>query len=151
MKGLCLRCNCPLTESNRVRSNRGFRAFCKKCYVAVQAERRALNPEKYYQKNLVWRADNPDKCLVNHRNAFCRYRAFITQFKTGKPCTDCKNIFPPECMDFDHIRGKKKFSIGSGMRSRALILEEIAKCELVCANCHRIRTKKRRPTGKKSK
>lgn len=49
-------------------------------------------------------------------------------------------------MDFDHVRGKKSFNIGGGKMgtpSFEAIEVEIAKCDLVCANCHRIRTEKR--------
>jgi hypothetical protein len=49
-------------------------------------------------------------------------------------------------MQWDHLPGSEKLGdISTGMRwlSRAQILEEIAKCELVCANCHAIRTFKR--------
>ena len=64
------------------------------------------------------------------------------------PCLDCKLHFPPVCMDFDHIpgRGKKEFEISvTGRRtSTKRLLEEIAKCEVICSNCHRIRTKERR-------
>jgi hypothetical protein len=63
-----------------------------------------------------------------------------------KPCTDCKHKFPPECMDWDHIRGRKRFCLGvtqSLTRSKKQVLAEMAKCELVCSNCHRIRTTRR--------
>ena len=67
----------------------------------------------------------------------------IESLKAG-PCMDCGSKFPPECMDFDHCRGPKKFPLSLyGTRSRHLLLAEIAKCDLVCANCHRIRTKRR--------
>ena len=58
------------------------------------------------------------------------------------PCTDCKQSFPTYCMDFDHVRGKKKFTIASNTQriGKKKLLAEIAKCEVVCANCHRIRT-----------
>lgn len=62
------------------------------------------------------------------------------------PCSDCGNKFPPECMDFDHRdRSQKKFGISgaiSSTRSKESILKELEKCDLVCANCHRIRTAK---------
>lgn len=68
-------------------------------------------------------------------------------FKEG-PCTDCGGSFPPYVMDFDHLPGTKKTlavsylaNHGSG---KAKLLAEIAKCELVCANCHRIRTHTRK-------
>lgn len=61
-----------------------------------------------------------------------------------QPCMDCGGRFPPECMDFDHRdRSSKKMAVGTMMNKRASkksILEEAAKCDLVCANCHRIRT-----------
>lgn len=63
------------------------------------------------------------------------------------PCLDCGGRFPPECMDFDHIpeRGKKVTSVARAARrfSQKRFEEELAKCELVCANCHRIRTRER--------
>lgn len=59
------------------------------------------------------------------------------------PCTDCGRRFPSCAMDFDHVRGKKKFNIGA-FRGHGYSVEtvkaEIAKCEVVCACCHRIRT-----------
>ena len=58
---------------------------------------------------------------------------------------DCGNSFPPECMDFDHRPDEvKSFSIGGvNLRALPVLLEEMKKCDLVCANCHRIRTKAR--------
>jgi hypothetical protein len=48
-------------------------------------------------------------------------------------------------MDFDHVRGEKLFVIGEHVRrAHNDLLMEIAKCELVCANCHRVRTEQRR-------
>ena len=72
-------------------------------------------------------------------------KAYI-QGERDRPCADCKRVFPLECMDFDHIRGKKKFDVGGSHRDRSLkqIKEEIEKCEVVCSNCHRIRTRTRR-------
>jgi hypothetical protein len=48
-------------------------------------------------------------------------------------------------MDFDHVRGEKKFYLGRGRFSRLdLMQEEAAKCDVVCACCHRTRTVNRR-------
>lgn len=45
-------------------------------------------------------------------------------------------------MDFDHVRGTKKFAISTYAHavSSETLTKEIAKCDLVCANCHRERT-----------
>lgn len=45
-------------------------------------------------------------------------------------------------MDFDHRPGTEKVRNVAAMRGCSLkrLLEEIKKCDLVCANCHRLRT-----------
>lgn len=73
----------------------------------------------------------------------------FTDWLKELPCADCGWSFPSECMDFDHVRGIKLFGIGTirGTQCKGLthdaIMEELLKCEVVCACCHRIRTKKR--------
>jgi len=68
-------------------------------------------------------------------------RAYIIDIKSKTPCKDCGKIFHPVAMDFDHIHGDKKFQIGSSnLSSWKAILNEISKCEIVCSNCHRVRT-----------
>jgi len=52
---------------------------------------------------------------------------------------DCQQRFPSCAMDFGHVRGEKRFNVGLSKNLRQLA-EEIAKCDLVCANCHRVRT-----------
>jgi hypothetical protein len=67
----------------------------------------------------------------------------------AKPCADCGGTFPPECMDFDHVRGEKIGDISKMLlRTTELLHEEIAKCDVVCANCHRIRTHQARTLGR---
>jgi hypothetical protein len=65
------------------------------------------------------------------------------------PCSDCGGKFPWYVMEFDHVpeRGKKKCAIAALTGSRRItsksFSDELAKCDLVCANCHKIRTYKR--------
>ena len=61
------------------------------------------------------------------------------------PCADCGACYPPEVMEFDHVpgRGGKLHNI-STLKTLRAILAEAEKCELVCANCHRVRTTRRR-------
>ncbi len=70
-------------------------------------------------------------------------RDFIKEIKDNKPCADCGNKYPYYVMDFDHLDMTTKLNevnfLSSTGRIRAL-KEEIVKCELVCANCHRERT-----------
>lgn len=71
----------------------------------------------------------------------------VNALKEGKPCTDCGGIYPPVCLDFDHLpQFQKRLGVARMVgtcRSWAAIEAEIAKCELVCANCHRLRTDSR--------
>ena len=61
------------------------------------------------------------------------------------PCADCRGMFPPYVLDFDHVRGRKVGNIArlKMQTTRSVLLAEIAKCDVVCANCHRIRTYER--------
>lgn len=80
-------------------------------------------------------------------------RAHVDTLKSG-PCTDCGQKFPPVAMDFDHVRGAKAKSVATMVSAGYkldLILEEIAKCDLVCACCHRVRTSSRMDNVAKSK
>ncbi len=82
----------------------------------------------------------------SYRSAQRQAKAHIDALKAG-PCMDCGQTFPPECMDFDHVRGTKTFTvshIAKALKNIELLEAEIAKCDLVCANCHRIRTRARR-------
>lgn len=74
-----------------------------------------------------------------------RRRRALFDAARNVPCTDCGQRFPLVCMDLDHVHGKKEFNIGSGYRCKSdeALIAEIAKCEPVCSNCHRIRTETR--------
>lgn len=72
-----------------------------------------------------------------------RHIAMTAKYK-DVPCMDCGQRFPPYVMDFDHV-GEKRGNIAKMATSpRKAVLAEIAKCEVVCSNCHRIRTYNRR-------
>jgi hypothetical protein len=67
----------------------------------------------------------------------------ICEYKESTPCADCGKNYPYYVMDFDHRDpATKKFTIASKAKStsRKQIWEEIAKCDVVCSNCHRERT-----------
>ncbi len=60
------------------------------------------------------------------------------------PCADCGTMFSPHMMDFDHRDPSRKlFAITGGhapLMSRQKLIAEIEKCDIVCANCHALRT-----------
>jgi hypothetical protein len=72
--------------------------------------------------------------------------ALITEHKLAQGCVDCGYREHPAALDFDHLPGQEKVGTLSRMlwHRREVVEREIAKCEVVCANCHRIRTYNRR-------
>lgn len=72
-------------------------------------------------------------------------KSAIVEAAKSRPCADCGRTFPTACMDLDHVRGKKSFVIGTAWRwlPEEKLVAEIAKCDVVCACCHRLRTKAR--------
>ena len=69
-------------------------------------------------------------------------RTYIWNYLTKHPCLDCSEK-DPVVLEFDHTRDKL-FTISSVGRNRSLlqIKEEVKKCEIRCANCHRRKTAK---------
>lgn len=71
---------------------------------------------------------------------------YVQQLKADMPCVDCGGFFHYAAMDFDHKAGARDegddsvaFLAHHGA-SLKRIDAEISKCDLVCANCHRLRT-----------
>jgi hypothetical protein len=130
---LCGKCGQvkPVSEFHRWKRD-GHQTWCKVC-------RRAYD-RAYHQKNKARRLDQKKRL---HRKMNDWYRSL----KEGKPCTDCGGVFHQCAMTWDHLPGTDKRSEVSTLlqrHSRRQILAEIAKCELVCANCHAVRTYNRR-------
>ena len=80
---------------------------------------------------------------------YFKRREEIAKFK-DEPCVDCGHKYPACVMDFDHVRGKKLFQISQAINVPwDKLLKEMQKCELVCANCHRIREQNKRDKKRK--
>ena len=78
----------------------------------------------------------------NNRNRKQRLREMVSEYK-ARPCVDCGVQYPPYVMDLDHVRGDKDTNVAqmvSAGYAKKRIMEELLKCEVVCANCHRMRT-----------
>jgi hypothetical protein len=84
----------------------------------------------------------------NDRRTLVKRRQWLIEQKCGW-CLDCGyiGIDHPEVMDFDHVRGNKVNNVTKLFaKNRPLreLAQEILKCDLVCSNCHRIRSADRR-------
>jgi Zn finger protein HypA/HybF involved in hydrogenase expression len=75
-------------------------------------------------------------------------RIIIDNMKLQAGCQDCGYAENAVALDFDHIpgNGTKRFNISQSILSHDwdVVLAEIAKCQIVCSNCHRVREANRR-------
>jgi len=97
--------------------------------------------KKYIREYMrKYRKLNPKRIAAIAKKRYLKNVALLDAAKK-KPCTDCGGNYPPYVLDFHHVRGRKKFTIGMKRGASWKTLEaEIKKCHLLCANCHRERT-----------
>lgn len=93
----------------------------------------AESSKRHYEKNKAARI--ADKKARKRRN-----RIFVQEYKRSHPCVRCGES-EPCCLDFHHVDPSLKFDVLAQMANRGFglvrIIEEIAKCIILCANCHR--------------
>ena len=88
----------------------------------------------------------PDCRKANHRRYYLENLLFIRRYKITNPCIDCGHHYSWVVMEFDHRekRSSRMELIAYKVhRRRNILLAEMQKCDLVCANCHRVRTYER--------
>jgi len=101
----------------------------------------------------AWARRNPETRRAQLRRKWQRKAAHMRKLK-ARPCADCGVQYHYAVMQFDHVRGEKKFALGGGTicsHGYKAIEEEAAKCDVVCANCHAMRTWKRKTNGVESR
>ena len=131
-------CGCSKPPSAFHQSRTGQFTYCASC-------RREYDRRYYRERGMAARRGR-------QRARAAIAREWIAALKRNVPCADCKGTFPTPVMHWDHLPGHVKvgeISVLAITRARTLVIEELKKCELVCANCHAIRTS-RRATGRSS-
>ena len=108
-------------------------SMCRPCRSAYGKEHYAANRQRYI-----------DQARVQKERLRLERTTYLIEFFATHPCVDCGEN-DPVVLEFDHLRDKV-FSIGMGLTGRSWksVLAEMEKCEVVCANCHRRRTARRR-------
>lgn len=87
---------------------------------------------------------NKNKYIERNKRYRDSIRAYVRKIKEETPCKDCSISYPYYVMDFDHLDNKEKtISFLAATGRIGVLKKEIEKCEVVCANCHRIRTHNR--------
>ena len=136
----CTRCKRDLEVSNFGKTGKTsagiqrYRAICSGC--------KKLDDAKRFQENKELRMA---QTKVHIKNRLAKMRATVGEYLLTHPCVDCGES-DPVVLEFDHVRGTKVQAVSkmiASHRSKQSVLEEIAKCEVRCANCHRRVTARR--------
>jgi hypothetical protein len=140
---VCVGCRQEKSETEFSRKGTGLQSRCKACYKIYHQQYYENNREKYFAKN-----------RRNKNRQRTRLKAIINDAKQA-PCQDCGQVFHPWVMEFDHREGTTKIDAVGNLAGRGCTDEklrnEIEKCDIVCANCHRMRTYNRIQAKLKSK
>lgn len=127
------KCDIVCANCHRVRTNAAFRSG-------------ALRPRTFQRKS----SPAATRDLQRRRDAWHRRRESQTRILDAyraQSCADCGQTYTSPVMEFDHRDAREKRYVVSQMPGRvkaSTLFAEIAKCDVVCANCHRIRTYRRR-------
>ncbi len=129
----CARCGAtkPVEEFPERRLGTGKRyGHCR--------DRKAAYQKDWYERNKKRHKANVAKI----RKTRIRLNRELLQAAKDVPCADCGQRFPFYVMDFDYVRGEKVGNLSAMVANatETALLAEIAKCEVVFANCHRERT-----------
>jgi hypothetical protein len=126
----CSLCKIEKGIDQFAKKGKGKQPHCKEC--------QKIKIREWYSKNKA-------RQLENTKKSKRKVTAELRELKSG-PCKDCGVQYPYYVMDFDHREDEVKLGLVSKMinsGSKTAALEEIAKCDLVCSNCHRERTYQR--------
>lgn len=116
-------------------------------WMELAPEARELRRHQNRIETERFRRESPDKYRANKYKLIANRKALINAAK-DVPCADCGIKYPPYVMQFDHLHDKE-FQIGNSFQyALERVVTEIAKCEVVCANCHSERTHQRWMEGR---
>lgn len=122
----CKACNTTKSKTEFAKNKRqrdGLQSQCTPCRHKYRIEHVQGSPKEAARVRLY-------KDKMRERNR---------ELKSNRPCADCGVIYPYYVMDFDHKHSKVS-NVSSLVYLKNRYDEEVEKCDLVCSNCHRIRT-----------
>ena len=123
----CTKCSItkPVGDFNKKRS--GYSSYCRSCMNEYSRAHYRNNKASYKRRTTASRE---------------KARTELKRLKESNPCSDCGKHYPHYVMEFDHLNPLEKKGCVSELANSGIkmMLAEIEKCELVCANCHRERT-----------
>lgn len=138
-----------IVELNRERRKKNaerYREYSRTYYARnaekirlIEKQRRLENPEIGRRYAKKYRQTHKEIINEKRKSKMAEYRAKINEIKLKSGCVDCGYNLHPFALDFDHVDGEKYKQV-SAIINFEKALEEIKKCEVRCANCHRVKT-----------
>lgn len=140
----------------------GMRSYARQVYARVGKARRKAKQEadpgyanSVRERRRLWmlnrRREDPEYRSRVYAGIARRHqerRQKLDEIKLASGCVDCGYKAHAVALDFDHVRGEKSFTISYMIcRSWKAMAAEIAKCDVVCSNCHRVRTHVAKSSG----
>lgn len=115
---------------------------CKLCKSKITKRKYQSEKDWRLPYGREWRKGNKSRTKEYKLQQRNMLKEYVASYLRENPCTDCGET-DTRTLEFDHVRGKKRTNIshmicgGYGLES---LKEEIAKCAVRCANCHRKKT-----------
>lgn len=112
---------------------------CREC-AKIRMRRKRENPDfraNEADKMRRWRAENPERNALNWKTNRRNKKEWLDSFKIG--CSRCGETHIA-CLEFHHRNPNEKdflLSVGVAKYSVKRLEAEVAKCEVICSNCHR--------------
>ena len=136
---ICTVCGSTKTEGEffyRDKRNEKLHSQCKSCYVV---KRKKIWHEHYHKYGSQYR----ERAVERNKKLKQKLRKLLLDYLTDKSCVECGNG-DYRVLEFDHIDPAiKSFGIAQGIHNIMAwpkILAEIEKCQILCANCHKLKT-----------
>jgi hypothetical protein len=128
----CAKCKNDLPDESFYHHGGRRSSYCKTCK-KMNVKYRRENPLPPY----IPHPKNHEERLEYYRDRNKRIRNFLDEYKSKHPCQCGEDDF--RCLEFHHTDPtQKEYTVGQMVKhSMKLILAEIAKCKVMCSNCHK--------------
>ena len=113
--------------------------FDKKIYNAKYHRDHKEEVRTYHKEyDAEYRKNHKEEARVRNEKRYNEHRAWLTNIKTSRGCALCPETHPAVLVFHHRDPNMKSFDMArNAWRKKERILEEIKKCDVLCANCHR--------------
>jgi hypothetical protein len=134
-------------EKNKDRLNLNSRLNFKNYYEKNKDELNLKRKLRYYNniekeklKSKFYYENNKEKLFLYRKLYFKKARQFVNRIKLKFGCKSCGYKQHAQALHFDHINRNEKYRGISRLNSFKRLKEEMRKCQILCSNCHAIKT-----------